>query len=151
MTERMPTTDTELDARRKDRSRRLCVELFGKGEVKVAHEVMAPGVISHLEGATETTGEGTIIRQALLLRRAMPDLAVTCDDQVVEGDRVTTHWSATGTHTGALILPGSTVEPTGHRLTVRETRVDRYDGDTIVESWLISRRYSSSPQAELFL
>ena len=144
-----PLSDDELVAGRKERSQRLYIELFGKGNVNVAHEIMAPGIVSHFPDGTTTSGEGGIIRQALFLRRAMPDLKVTCEEQVAEGDRVTTRWSATGTHTGPLTLPGSTGQPTGHALTFREIRSDRYDGDTIVESWLISDQYAAWPQVRL--
>ena len=144
-------SDAELVARRKERSRTLCVELFGKGNINVAHEIMAPSIVSHGPGALTTKGEGTIIRQALLLRRAMPDLRVSCDDQVVEGDRVTTRWSATGTHSGPLTLPGETVEPTGKTITFSEMRIDRYDGETIVESWVTPDRNTAWPQIRLTL
>jgi len=136
-------SDAELVALRKELSRRLCLELFGMGNTNVAHEIMAPGIISHGPGALATKGEGTIIRQALFLRRAMPDLQVSCEDQVAEGDRVTTRWSATGTHTGPLTLPGETVEPTGRTITYSEMRIDRYDGETVVESWVIPDRHSA--------
>jgi predicted ester cyclase len=144
-------SDADLVARRKERSRTLCVELFGKGNVNVAHEIMAPGVVSHGPGAMATKGEGTIIRQALFLRRAMPDLQVSCEDQVAEGDRVTTRWSATGTHTGPLTLPGETVEPTGRTITFSETRIDRYDGETIVESWITPDPHSAWQKIRLTL
>lgn len=144
-------SDAELVARRKERSRTLCIELFGKGNVNVAYEMMGPATISHSPGEPTTRGEGTAIRHAMLLRRAMPDMQVTCEDPVADGDRVTTRWSATGTHTGPLTLPGETVEPTGNTITVSETRIDRYDGENIVELWFIPDRQTPRQQIRLIL
>jgi len=145
------TGDAELVARRKERSRRLCVELFGKGNVNIAYEMLGPGTVSHGPGEPGTRGEGTMIRHALLLRRAMPDMQVTCEDPVAEGDLVTTRWSATGTHTGPLTLPGETVAPTGDTMTFSEMRIDRYDGENIVELWFIPDRHSAWQQIRLTL
>jgi steroid delta-isomerase-like uncharacterized protein len=64
-------------------------------------------------------------------RAAFPDLEVTIDDQIAEGDRVVTRWTARGTHTGDLWgIPG-----TGKQVTVTGTSIDRNQDGRIVETW----------------
>lgn len=126
----------------KEASRRLYEEVFGLGHVDVADELIAAGAISHGPGAPPVTGTDQIKRQAQLLRGAFPDLAVTLVDQLAEGDRVCSRWSAKGTHTGELRLPGAAMPPTGKPIAFEEIRIDRYEGGRIVESWFIPDRLS---------
>jgi predicted ester cyclase len=64
-------------------------------------------------------------------KSAFPDLHVTVDQQLAEGDLVTTRWTATGTHQGELMG----VAPTGKQATVTGILIDRFEGDRIAESW----------------
>jgi steroid delta-isomerase-like uncharacterized protein len=62
---------------------------------------------------------------------AFPDLHITIDDQIAEGEMVMTRWTAHGTHTGDLMgLP-----PTGKPVIVTGIRVDRVFGGRIAETW----------------
>jgi predicted ester cyclase len=65
---------------------------------------------------------------------------VTLDDQVAEGDRVTSRWKGSGTHSGPLMMPAGTIPPTGRSITFDEIRIDRCAGGRIVESWFIPDR-----------
>lgn len=56
------------------RSRRLYEEVFGRGNLEAADEILDAGCVSHGAGAPPTTGTEQIKRQATLLRTAMPDL-----------------------------------------------------------------------------
>jgi predicted SnoaL-like aldol condensation-catalyzing enzyme len=94
--------DLEVD---KQSSRRLYEEVFGRGNYAVADEILTADVISHGPGVSPVVGTDPIKRQAALLRSAFPDLQVVLGDQLAEGDRVSTRWSASGTHTGPLNLP----------------------------------------------
>jgi hypothetical protein len=49
-----------------------------------------------------------------MYRSAFPDLRITFDEQVAEGDRVVTRWTCRGTHKGELMG----VAPTGKQVTV---------------------------------
>jgi predicted ester cyclase len=126
--------------RNKDASRRLYEEVFGRGNLAVADEILAADAVSHGPGSPPTVGADQIKRQALVLRTAMPDLRVTLNDQLAEGDRVTSYWSGSGTHTGDVALPTGPVTATGNRISFEEIRIDRYAGGRIVESWFIPDR-----------
>lgn len=59
----------------------------------------------------------------------MPDLRATLEDQIAEGDRVTSRWTGRGTHIGILPLPSGPVQPTGAAIEFAEIRIDRYKGE----------------------
>ena len=125
---------------RKGLAARLYFEVFGAGRLEAADEILAADVVSHGPGVPPRVGRDGIKQQALALRLAMPDLAVALEDQVAEGDRVASRWRGSGMNTGSLRLPTGDVPPTGRPVEFEEIRIDRFDGDQIVESWFIPDR-----------
>jgi hypothetical protein len=77
-----------------------------------------------------------------MLRTAIPDLRITLNDQFGEADRVVSRWTGSGTHTGPLNLPTSTLAGTGHGISFDEIRIDRHVGGRIGESWWIPDRFT---------
>jgi steroid delta-isomerase-like uncharacterized protein len=66
-----------------------------------------------------------------MYRAAFPDLKITVEAQIAEGDLVVTRWSSTGTHEGD--LPGL---PASHnKVTVTGIGIDRIENGKIVEGW----------------
>lgn len=62
---------------------------------------------------------------------ASSDIHYTVEDQIVEGDRVVTRWTARGTHTGNFLnAPGS-----GRQYTITGISIERIDNGKIVETW----------------
>jgi predicted ester cyclase len=126
----------------KNLSRRLYVEVFGAGDLDAADEILSPGAVSHGQGTPPNVGTMGIKQQAAVLRSAIPDLRVTLEDQLAEGDRVASRWLGSGTNTGPLHLPTGSVPPTGRPIEFSEIRIDRYDAGRIVESWFLPDRLS---------
>jgi predicted ester cyclase len=126
----------------KDASRRLYEEVFGRGNLEAADEIMAADIVSHGPGVPPLVGTAQIKRQAQLLRGGLPDLAVALNDQIAEEDRVCSRWTGTGTHTGNLMLPTGPVPATGKQIAFDEIRIDRYLDGRIVESWFIPDRFT---------
>lgn len=121
-------------------SRRLYEEVFGRGNLSAADEILAEDSLSHGPGAPPATGPAGIKTQAERLRTAMPDLCVTLNDQLAEADRVASRWTGSGTHTGRLMMPSGPLEPTGRNISFDEIRIDRFAAGRIVESWFIPDR-----------
>jgi predicted ester cyclase len=130
---------TSLDDN-KARSRRLYEEVFGRGNLNVADEILTAECLSHGPGSPPASGTAGIKAQAERLRTAIPDLRVVLNDQVAERDRVASRWTGTGTHSGAFVLPSGALEPTGRRISFDEIRIDRFVDGRIVESWFIPDR-----------
>ncbi len=67
-----------------------------------------------------------------LYRAAFPDLQVTVHDQLVEGDRVASRWTARGTHRGDLMG----ARGTGTQVTLTGISLQRITEGKIAESWI---------------
>jgi predicted ester cyclase len=139
MSDRSEATRLE---RNKELAARLYLEVFGAGNLDAADEILTPDSVSHGPGTPPTQGTDSIKRQALLLRTAIPDLAVTLEDQLGETDLVASRWLGSGTNTGDLPLPTGSLPPTGNQIAFAEIRIDRFSGDRIVESWFLPDRFS---------
>jgi steroid delta-isomerase-like uncharacterized protein len=59
--------------------------------------------------------------------RAFPDLSVTCEETIVEGDRIVVRWRACGSHRGQLLH----IPPTGRVVTVRGVSLLTMRGDKL--------------------
>ena len=127
-------------AQNKALSRRLYEELFGRGNLAAADEILAADSVSHGPGTPPVVGTEGIKRQATLLRTAIPDLSVTLAGQLAEGDQVASRWMGSGTHTGPMLLPTGAVPPTNAAVRFEEMRIDRYADGRVVESWFIPDR-----------
>jgi predicted ester cyclase len=126
-------TAHDVDAN-KARSRRLYEEVFGRGNLTAADDILAPAMISNGAGGPPTAGSESLKRQAVLLRTAFPDLSSELLDQLAEGDRVASRWRGRGTHTGPLHLPTGVVAPSGVSTVFDEIRIDSHADGRIVES-----------------
>jgi predicted ester cyclase len=96
----------------------------------VMEVLVAPGFVGHdPSGATmDRNGYFDAIR---MMHEAFAHLEVWIDDQVAENDRVTTRWSAVGTHIGDF----AGIAPTGRNVTMSGIDIHRVDGDRLVELW----------------
>jgi steroid delta-isomerase-like uncharacterized protein len=113
-------------------SRRLVEEAFNDGRLEVVDELIAPTFVNHDPSVTgDMVGpEGT--KQLIEgYRTAFPDLRITVEDQLAEGDRVATRWTATGTHQAELLG----IAATGKQATITGLTIDRIEDGKIVESW----------------
>jgi predicted ester cyclase len=118
---------------RKQTARRFLEEGFNEARFEVLGELLTPTIVDHdpaLPGG-QVTGIDAVKELISGYRSAFPDVHMTVEDQVAEGDKVVTRWKATGTHDGDFWG----MEPTGRQATVTGTTTDRFDGDKIAESW----------------
>jgi steroid delta-isomerase-like uncharacterized protein len=118
--------------RNKDVSRRLIEEVFNQGKLELLDELAAQDSVGHDAAMPEpTTGPEGMKRLIGNYRTAFPDIRFTIEDQVAEGDRVATRWTARGTHEGDLWG----ISPTGRQSTVTGITIDRIEGGKIAEAW----------------
>ena len=125
-------------------SRRFFEEVFGKGKLNVLDEIIAldhvnsgPGTLPELP-----TGPDGAKRVVTVYRNAFPDVRFTIDEQIAEGDKVVTRWTADGTHQGELVG----IPATGKTSTVTGITVDRIANGKIFESWGIFDQFGMMQQ-----
>jgi steroid delta-isomerase-like uncharacterized protein len=113
-------------------ARRLIEEMFNRGNLDAADEIFAPDHVNHDPGSPEEIrGPEGFKSYVGVYRTAFPDLRITIEDQVAEGDKVVTRWTASGTHQGDLMG----IAPTGRRATVTGITIDRISGGKVEETW----------------
>jgi steroid delta-isomerase-like uncharacterized protein len=62
---------------------------------------------------------------------AFPDINVTVEDEIAEGDKVVTRWTMRGTHQGDLMG----IAPTERQIEFEGITIHRIEGDKIAEEW----------------
>ena len=113
--------------------RRLFTELWNNGNLLVADELFAPNY-AHYDPSTPDFGRGpdSEKKRAALYRTAFPDLHLTIEDVIAEGETVMTRWSCRGTHKGDL----NGIAPTGKHITITGLTVARVSNGKIVEGYV---------------
>jgi steroid delta-isomerase-like uncharacterized protein len=113
-------------------SRRVAEEIFNGGKLDLADELYAPDYVLHDPSLPEDLhGPEGLKQYAAMNLGAFPDVRVSVEDQIAEGDMVVTRWTATGTHTGELLG----IPPTGRRIEISGITINRYSGNRIAEDW----------------
>jgi steroid delta-isomerase-like uncharacterized protein len=114
-------------------ARRELEEIFAAGgNLDAAEEIYAPHYISHQPaGEEDLRGVEAIKEFAAGMRQAFPDLEITIDDQIAEGDKVVTHFRARGTHQGELWG----IPPTGKQVEITNMSMCRIEGGKMAEEW----------------
>lgn len=112
--------------------RRWFEDLFNRGELSVADEILAADVDYHgppsLSPQT-VTGPDDIKEYVEVYATAFPDLRYTVDAVSEADDAVYVRWSATGTHESDLFG----IEPTGEVFTISGINVFHVEADRITE------------------
>ena len=109
----------------KEKARRLIEEAFGQGNLQIVEEVLDPDFVCYDPNseAGEVWGANNIKQEIEYFRQAVPDLTYTVEDQLAEGDKVVTRYTASGTHQGEFFG----VAPTGKRIEMSGIQIDRFD------------------------
>jgi steroid delta-isomerase-like uncharacterized protein len=113
--------------------RRLFEEVWSKGNLPVADELFA-STYAHHDPSTPDVGRGpeSEKKRATLYRTAFPDLRLTIEDLIAEGETVMARWSCRGTHKGDL----SGIAPTGKQFTISGISIARFASGKMVEGWI---------------
>lgn len=106
-------------------------EFWNTGNIAAIDRIYAANYVGHdPNGANE--GDLAAFKQyAQALFAAFPDLRVTIDDEIAEGDKVVKRFTARCTHKGEFMG----VPATGNKVEVTGTTTYRVAGGKFVESW----------------
>ena len=125
-----PTPDGSIQARNKAVAMRVFDEIFNQGKFEVAYEIYAPEFRNH--GLHQSYDLKTDQDAVHAEKKAFPDLRMSVQEMVAEGDKVAVLWTFRGTHTGSGYegLP-----PTGTPVEVRGITIWRIVDGRIREEW----------------
>lgn len=125
-----PVFTGDVTADNKALARRYVEEIVNQNKPEVADEIIAPEYVYHGRGP-EGKGPEVVKKFVDMYRIAFPDIKLTIEDLIAEGDRVAVRLNATGTNTGPL---GDT-PPTGKPVNVTSIFIIRVAEGQVVEEW----------------
>jgi steroid delta-isomerase-like uncharacterized protein len=115
-------------------ARRWSEELWGRGNLAVADEIIAPDYVRHDAGDPfPARGPEDVKRIVAMLRAMLPDLTIEVEDMIADEDRVVTRY--TGIATDARGFMGR--PPTGKVVRTPAIQIFRFADGKIVESWAV--------------
>lgn len=107
-------------------------EVWNKGRMQAIDEMASPDVVGHGQAQHDTDiGLKEFKPFVAGLRGAFPDMKVVIDQTIEQGDKVVARWTATMTHQGEFLG----FAPTGKKVTVTGTTIQRIVNGKIVEGW----------------
>lgn len=110
-------------------TRKIYEELFGEGNLDLVDDLFHEDFVWHTPNGPE--GAWRMKQAAASFRSAFPDLVVTIEDQIAEGEKVMTRLEYSGTHTGNFQgYPG-----TGRRFSINALGIDRISDGKVMERW----------------
>jgi steroid delta-isomerase-like uncharacterized protein len=115
-------------------ARRWSEELWGKGNLAVADEIIAADYVRHDPGDPfPARGPADVKRIVTMLRKMLPDLQIRVESMVAEGDLVVSRYETTATDTvGYMGKPA-----TGRTIHTPAMQMFRFANGKIVESWAV--------------
>ena len=125
-----PTAGGAIQAKNKAVAMRVFDEIFNQGKFQVADEIYAPDFRNHgLHESVDLKADQDAVHAE---KKAFPDLRMSVEDMVADGDKVAVLWTFHGTHTGAGYegLP-----PTGTPVELRGITIWRIADGRIQEEW----------------
>ena len=93
--------------------RRYGEEIWNKGHLTFADEIIAPNFIAHFPGLPEFKGVDGFKKRFSTMQTAFPDNHFYVEDLLADGDKVVARWTIRGTHTGQM----EDIAPTGKVVT----------------------------------
>jgi steroid delta-isomerase-like uncharacterized protein len=117
----------------KNTVRRLFEEVWNKGNLQVTDDLFTPNYTHH-DSSTPDVGRGpeSEKKRVTLYRTAFPDLRLTVEDIIAEGETVVARWSCRGTHKGDL----NGIAPTGKHVNFTGISIARFTNGKMSEGFV---------------
>jgi steroid delta-isomerase-like uncharacterized protein len=109
--------------------------------------VLAPDFVDHTPSPGQGEGARAFIDQKLAdLRAAFPDVELTVDDELVDGERIAWRWTLRGTNQG----PFAGYPATGRAVEFGGVNIEVVADGRVVEHWSVYDSLQMLQQLELF-
>jgi steroid delta-isomerase-like uncharacterized protein len=109
---------------------------------KTIDEIVAPDAVIRTPLPLDATGPELLKQVWAMLLRVYPDIHLTVEDVIAEGDKVVARNTVTGTHRGEFMGVG----PTGKSVTYNEVFIFRFADGRVVETWGVVDVYAQMKQ-----
>jgi len=129
----------------KETARRYLEEVYGQGNLDLIDELLDPTIEDHEDfGDQKPAGKTGIKELVKAFRAAFPDIRVSIEDMVAEGDRVCVRCSWVGTHQGEF----AGIAATGKQIHFTSMDEIRFNDGVIQEHWGITDTMSLLTQLD---
>lgn len=115
----------------KDLVRRLVEEVWHKGKLEVADEILSNDYVFHHPAGIDLNGAEEYKKLVAEVRSAFPDINFTLDDFIVEGDKIVYRWTLRGTHQTEF----RGIPPTNKEVEAWGITIERVVRGKLVEAW----------------
>jgi steroid delta-isomerase-like uncharacterized protein len=110
---------------------RRAFEIWNRAELAAVGEIVSADYARHDPATPGVRGVEGLQQLIASYHEAFPDLRLTIEDLLAEGETVAARWSGSGTHRGALMG----IPPTGRQTAVSGIGLYRLAGGKIAEEW----------------
>jgi steroid delta-isomerase-like uncharacterized protein len=115
-----------------EENQRICDALFplawNEGDFSLVDKHVSPEVVDHFDNSKGIDAFKGVIG---MFRGAFPDLRLTIEDSLADGDKVVHRWTMTGTNQGELMG----IPPSGKQMRWTGITIVRLENEQIVERW----------------
>ncbi|GAP96637.1 ester cyclase [Leptolyngbya sp. NIES-2104] len=111
---------------------RYIQQVFNQGQLELLDQLLSPSYVYHEAPPGTLPGAEGIKQVVSMFRAAFPDLEITIDDQIAEGDKVCSRATTRGTHQGEIFG----ISATGQAVTMTGITIVRIVEGRIAESWV---------------
>ncbi len=106
-------------------------DAINAGRLEIIDEVIADSYVEHEEFPGLAGGREGLRQFFQMFRTAFPDLTMTIEDMVAEGDKVFIRATMKGTHKGEFMG----IPATGKQIIIPNGDFTRFEGRKVVEHW----------------
>jgi len=115
--------------------RRFLEQVYNEQRVDLVQEFLAEDLVQHIAGGPPAPPGPESFKEGLTMAlAAFPDIQLTYDDEIAEGDKVVFLWTMTATHQGEFMG----IPATGKQITRSGSAIYRLDNAKIAELWFFA-------------
>lgn len=131
--------------------RRYLDEVWNQNKLEVVEELFAADYVIHSGGQDMPTSYEALEQGVAMAHETFPDIHMTLEKLVADGDKVTAYWTTRGTHLGEFRLPDMPqgIPPTGNAVEFTEAVTFRVTGGRLAEAWYAADRLTMLGQLGL--
>lgn len=112
---------------------RFIDEVFNEGRLQEGDELLSPSYVFHdAPPGAPSEGPKAVKQTVSMFRNAFPDLKISIEDLVAEGDKVSARATTRGTHRGTIFG----IPATGKTVTMTGLTMVRIADGQITDSWV---------------
>jgi steroid delta-isomerase-like uncharacterized protein len=101
------------------------------GDFQAFEDIFAPGAIDHDPAPDQVPGPEGFRQFFTSLRTAFPDLKVSVEKMIADGEYIALAYTITGTHQGRFLG----FAPTGKRMQARGVEIGKFAHGQLIERW----------------